>query len=151
MTHDDIPGDMAVVLPRLLPESGKDLVDWTTDASNNISYVTPSSPTPHLIHDDHCPNPVGALLRVLGIEEVEALDPSGSGPKAGQCQFACVASALCDSLSRSSASLFRDGFRPDLELRRLALHVIELNSHMYRDYLTVVRFRLYFSMSSIFR
>lgn len=133
---DFIPGDMAVVIPRLLPESGKDLVDWTTVA-NTLTPTVDETTLPHLIQDDHCSNPVGALLRVLGIEEVEALDPSGNGPKAGQCQFACVASALCDSLSRSSTALFQDGFRPDLELRRLALHVIEMNSHMYRDFLTV--------------
>ena len=134
---DFIPGDMAVVLPRLLPESGKDLVDWTIDANTRTPTLNEST-LPHLIQDDHFSNPVGALLRLLGIEEVEALDPSGNGPKAGQCQFACVASALCDSLSRSSTALFQDGFRPDLELRRLALHVIEMNSHMYSDFLTVV-------------
>eukprot|EP00566_Odontella_aurita_P002408 CAMPEP_0113575000 /NCGR_PEP_ID=MMETSP0015_2-20120614/27444_1 /TAXON_ID=2838 /ORGANISM="Odontella" /LENGTH=950 /DNA_ID=CAMNT_0000478169 /DNA_START=89 /DNA_END=2941 /DNA_ORIENTATION=+ /assembly_acc=CAM_ASM_000160 len=100
-----IPGDTAVVLPQILPTDG--------DLSG----------------------PAQSLLSAVGIEEVEALDPANGGPSAGQCQFACVASALSKSFGLDRP--LRDGYRPDLELRSLALHTVRMNPDMYRDFMTV--------------
>ena len=116
-----IPDDMAVILPTILPD-------------NEVNLDVTRSP--RSVVESFSGNPVRSLLNILDISEVEALNPINGGPTAGQCQFACIASALCNS-SRGVTQLC-DGYRPDLELRSLALHVIENNPHMYRDYLTVV-------------
>jgi hypothetical protein len=99
-----IPGDSAVILPVIIP-------------AFNRGWISPTQP----------------LLDMIGLEEVECLNPSTGGPAAGQCQFACVSSALSDSF----ISLGNDS-RLDLELRRLALRVIETNPTMYQDFLTTV-------------
>ena len=77
---------------------------------------------------------VSRFLNDIGIEEIESLEPGGAG--AGQCQFASIASALTWNYDVSLSSA--DGYRPDLELRKLALHVIETNVEMYQHYLTMV-------------
>jgi len=74
---------------------------------------------------------VSRFLNDLGIEEVESLQSGGAG--AGQCQFASLASALTWNYDVCLSS----GYRPDLELRKLALHVIETNTAMYQHYLTM--------------
>ena len=99
-----IPGDSAVILPIIIPVVNR---GWS------------SSTKP--------------LFDMIGLEEVECLNPSMGGPAAGQCQFACVSTALSDSF----ISLGKDS-RLDLELRRLALRVIETNPSMYQDFLTSV-------------
>eukprot|EP00567_Pseudictyota_dubia_P018571 CAMPEP_0197433796 /NCGR_PEP_ID=MMETSP1175-20131217/1599_1 /TAXON_ID=1003142 /ORGANISM="Triceratium dubium, Strain CCMP147" /LENGTH=968 /DNA_ID=CAMNT_0042962281 /DNA_START=151 /DNA_END=3060 /DNA_ORIENTATION=+ len=104
-----IPGDEAVVLPPTLPASQQ--------------------------RDGDGRSPIQQLLSTVGIEEVEALDPSNGGPSAGQCQFACIASALSKSFGLDRP--LRDGYRPDLELRSLALHTVRMNPDMYRDFMTV--------------
>ena len=78
-------------------------------------------------------SPAKPLLDMIGLEEVECLKPSYGGPSAGQCQFACLSAALSDSF----ISLGNNS-RLDLELRRLAIRVIETNPTMYQDFLTAV-------------
>jgi hypothetical protein len=100
-----IPGDRAVILPIIIP------------------VVSRGQNTP-----------VKPLLDMIGLREVECLNPSSGGPAAGQCQFACISTALSDSLQDLG-----QGTRLDLELRRLATRVIETNPTMYQDFLTAVR------------
>jgi hypothetical protein len=71
------------------------------------------------------------FLKDAGIEEVETLNQSPRGPTAGQCQFSSVAASLLDNLG----PLFDTEFRPDLDLRQLAVHTIYSNPHMYEDFL----------------
>jgi len=122
-----IPGDVAVVLP---PELRHPLEFPPTSSSAESS--TSEKNTEATITTD---NPLQHLLRAVGIEEVEALDPTNGGPAAGQCQFACVATAL--SRSYGTTQPLRGAYRPDLELRQLALHVIRMNPDLYRNFLTV--------------
>lgn len=104
-----IPADTAVILPAIIP------------------HQRPSS--------RRGSNPLGSLLSTVNIEEVEALHPENGGPTSGQCQFACVASALSQSCGREFPLC--EGYRPDLELRKLALHVISTNPELYSQFLVV--------------
>lgn len=128
MSMKSISGDIAVILPQILPQK-PNLVPICEDETNRSKSDTSAAR-----NASHF-NPVGEFLQRVGIEEVEALNPKEGGPTAGQCQFASVAAALCDLLGTDS--VLRKGYRPDLELRKLAMHVIEMNSQMYRDFLTV--------------
>ena len=101
-----IPGDSSAILPVIIP------------TANFRGWASPTQP----------------LLDMVGIEEVECLTPSSGGPAAGQCQFACISTALSDSLTSLD-----NNSRLDLELRRLALRIIETNPTMYQDFLTTVR------------
>lgn len=105
-----LPQDSCIVLPTLLPSS-------STSSRGRLSTQ----------------GAVSRFLNALGIEEVESLQSGGAG--AGQCQFASIASALTWNYNVCLSSA--DGYRPDLELRKLALHVIETNTEMYQHYLTM--------------
>eukprot|EP00593_Proboscia_inermis_P007388 CAMPEP_0171322120 /NCGR_PEP_ID=MMETSP0816-20121228/114760_1 /TAXON_ID=420281 /ORGANISM="Proboscia inermis, Strain CCAP1064/1" /LENGTH=459 /DNA_ID=CAMNT_0011820517 /DNA_START=584 /DNA_END=1962 /DNA_ORIENTATION=- len=97
--------------------------------------VVLSLPTPPCVNRKNSGSVgVSHMLSFLDIEELETLDPTDPSmcPTAGQCQFACVAS----SLSKKEFSRLRFPHRPDLDLRRLALHTISHNPHMYQDFLT---------------
>ena len=118
-----IPGDVAVVLPPELRHPSEISATSIADNSGNSTTTTTID------------NPLQHLLRAVGIEEVEALDPNNGGPAAGQCQFACIATALSRSYGTNKS--LRGTYRPDLELRRLALHVIRMNPDLYRNFLTV--------------
>lgn len=155
-----IPGDVAVVLPPELRHPSEISSSSSSTAGsfaggngnrnrNNTATASAAS-TENSDSDIHSPtttnttstpidNPLQHLLRSVGIEEVEALDPTNGGPTAGQCQFACVATALSRSYGTGGQGqpLLRDDYRPDLELRRLALHVIRMNPELYRNFLTV--------------
>lgn len=115
-----IPGDIAVVLPPELRHPSE--ISANSNIADNNTTATIDNPLQH-------------LLRAVGIEEVEALDPNNGGPAAGQCQFACIATAL--SRSYGTTQPLRGSYRPDLELRQLALHVIRMNPDLYRNFLTV--------------
>lgn len=101
-------------LPGLIPGDSAVILPVVIPAANKVSPTKP-------------------LLDMIGLEEIECLNPSIGGPGAGQCQFACISTALSDSF----VSLGHDS-RLDLELRRLALRVIETNPTMYQDFLTTV-------------
>jgi len=105
-----LPQDSCIILPTLLPSTSSCRGRLSTQAAVNY------------------------FLNELGIEEIESLQPGGAG--AGQCQFASIASSLTWNYDVCLSSA--DGYRPDLELRKLALHVIETNSEMYQHYLTMV-------------
>lgn len=79
-------------------------------------------------------NSLGSFLSQIGIEEVESLNPGTGGAAPGQCQFASVASALTHNYDVRISD--NDKFRPDLELRKLTLYVIEKNINMYKHFLT---------------
>ena len=156
-----IPGDVAVVLPPELRHPSEISSSSSTAGScagsgngNRNNTATAAAAAAENSNPDihHSPttsttsntntamdNPLQHLLRSVGIEEVEALDPTRGGPTAGQCQFACVATALSRSYGTGGQGqpLLRDNYRPDLELRRLALHVIRMNPELYRNFLTV--------------
>ena len=104
-----IPSDICVVLPPVFSQSSRDGAHT---------------------------NSLESVFSAIGIEEVEALNPLNGGPSTGQCQFACLASSLSSSFGVDHPLC--EGYRPDLELRRLALHTIRMNADMYRDFLTVV-------------
>lgn len=108
-TFPILPQDSCIILPTLLPSTSTCRGRLSTQAA------------------------VNHFLNELGIEEIESLQPGGAG--AGQCQFASIASALTWNydVCLSSAT----GYRPDLALRKLALHVIETNTEMYQHYLTM--------------
>lgn len=98
----------------------------------SVVLSLPSPPCMNRKYSGHAG--VSNMLSFLEIEELETLDPTDPTkcPTAGQCQFACVASAL----SKNEFSRLRAPHRPDLDLRRLALHTISHNPHMYQDFLT---------------
>jgi len=73
---------------------------------------------------------IGPILANAGIMEVEALNRSA---RAGQCQFATVAAAL--SIDGAQMASDEDGFRPDLELRKLVMHAISHNPECYQHFL----------------
>jgi len=73
---------------------------------------------------------IGQILASAGIIEVEALNRSA---RAGQCQFATVAAAL--SIDGAQMASDEDGFRPDLELRKLVIHAISHNPERYQYFL----------------
>lgn len=108
-TFPILPQDSCVILPTLLPSSSTCRGRLSAEAA------------------------VSRFLNDIGIEEIESLQPGGAG--AGQCQFASIASALAWNYDVCLSSA--DGYRPDLELRKLALHVIETNTEMYQHYLTM--------------
>jgi len=107
-TFPILPQDSCIILPTLLPSASTCRGRLSTQAA------------------------VNHFLNELGIEEIESLQPGGAG--AGQCQFASIASALTWNYHVCISSA--DGHRPDLELRKLALHVIETNTEMYQHFLT---------------
>ena len=120
-----IPGDVAVVLPPELRHPSE--ISVTASIADNGENSTTATTS--------IDNPLQHLLRAVGIEEVEALDPNNGGPAAGQCQFACIATVLSHSYGTNKP--LQGNYRPDLELRRLALHVIRMNPDLYRNFLTV--------------
>jgi len=136
-----IPGDVAVVLPPELRHAdevasspknsgvgGKKKNMKNASGKNGSSNSSSSNVSIHQ-------SPLQNLLNAVGLEEVEALDPTNGGPSAGQCQFACIASALSRSFGTDQP--LRGRYRPDLDLRRLALHAIRMNPDLYRNFLTV--------------
>jgi hypothetical protein len=110
--------DAAVIVPALIPCSPTRSVSPFSTASFSSTSAAYASNVTNFLKD-------------AGIDEIETLNQHQHGPTAGQCQFSSVAMALCGD--RSSG--FDMDFRPDLELRQLAIHTIASNPHMYEDYL----------------
>ncbi len=121
--------DLSLIVPTALSVSSF-AQGYSTDAApmSSIAYCQEA----HKISAHRRPsNPVANLLKNIGIEEVETLSQHPTGPTSGQCQFSCVAMAL----SKESSDALHFNNRPDLELRKLALHTIASNPDMYADFL----------------
>lgn len=120
--------DTSLIIPTTLSSSSFYVQCFPTNEPSSLSY----SQENYKIYTDRRPsNPVANLLNEIGIEEVESLNQHPTGPTSGQCQFSCVAMAL----AKNSGDALQFKNRPDLELRRLALHTISSNPSMYADFL----------------